>query len=102
MESACELPDWRPVASAVGLAWPERVASGVAGLDLVAQGGAGAERDYFHFKPVWQRALIVVAAERTLSRRETLPAELAIMAGLAVVFFAAAVIVAQQGVTVPL
>jgi RIP metalloprotease RseP len=28
---------------------------------LVAQGGAGAERDYFHFKPVWQRALIVVA-----------------------------------------
>ena len=47
-------------------------------------------------------ALIVVAAERTLSRRETLPAELAIMAGLAVVFFAAAVIVAQQGVTVPL
>ena len=37
-----------------------------AGLDelkarLAAEGGAGAERDYFHFKPVWQRALIVAA-----------------------------------------
>ena len=37
-----------------------------AGLDelksrIVAEGGAGAERDYFHFKPVWQRALIVFA-----------------------------------------
>ena len=47
-------------------------------------------------------ALIVVAAERSVSRRETLPAELAIMAGLAVVFFAAAIIVAQQGITVTL
>ncbi|MCA0369050.1 MAG: RIP metalloprotease [Proteobacteria bacterium] len=28
---------------------------------VVAEHGPGAERDYFHFKPVWQRALIVVA-----------------------------------------
>ena len=28
---------------------------------VLAEGGPGAERDYFHFKPVWQRALIVVA-----------------------------------------
>ena len=27
----------------------------------VAERGAGAERDYFHFKPVWQRALVVAA-----------------------------------------
>lgn len=32
------LPDMRTTL-AVGLAWPERVASGVAGLDLIAQGG---------------------------------------------------------------
>lgn len=37
-----------------------------AGLDelrrrVVAERGPGAERDYFHFKPVWQRALIVAA-----------------------------------------
>lgn len=37
-----------------------------AGLDelksrIVAERGPGAERDYFHFKPVWQRALIVFA-----------------------------------------
>ena len=37
-----------------------------AGLDelrrrVIAENGAGAERDYFHFKPVWQRALIVAA-----------------------------------------
>jgi regulator of sigma E protease len=28
---------------------------------VVAEKGAGAERDYFHFKPIWQRALIVAA-----------------------------------------
>jgi regulator of sigma E protease len=28
---------------------------------VIAEGGPGAERDYFHFKPVWQRALIVAA-----------------------------------------
>jgi len=28
---------------------------------LVTDQGAGAERDYFHFKPVWQRALITAA-----------------------------------------
>jgi len=28
---------------------------------VIAESGPGAERDYFHFKPVWQRALIVVA-----------------------------------------
>jgi membrane associated rhomboid family serine protease len=47
-------------------------------------------------------ALIVVGAERSISRRETLPAELAIMAGLGVLFFAAAIVVAQQGVSVTL
>ncbi|WGM31185.1 M50 family metallopeptidase [Brevundimonas sp. NIBR11] len=29
--------------------------------EIVARDGAGAERDYFHFKPVWQRMLIVAA-----------------------------------------
>lgn len=28
---------------------------------IIAQDGPGAERDYFHFKPVWQRALVVAA-----------------------------------------
>ena len=28
---------------------------------VVAEHGPGAERDYFHFKPIWQRALIVAA-----------------------------------------
>lgn len=28
---------------------------------VVAERGQGAERDYFHFKPIWQRALIVAA-----------------------------------------
>jgi regulator of sigma E protease len=28
---------------------------------IVAERGPGAERDYFHFKPIWQRALIVAA-----------------------------------------
>ncbi len=28
---------------------------------LIAERGPGAERDYFHFKPIWQRALIVAA-----------------------------------------
>lgn len=28
---------------------------------VIAEKGPGAERDYFHFKPVWQRALIVAA-----------------------------------------
>jgi regulator of sigma E protease len=37
-----------------------------AGLDelkarVIAEHGPGAERDYFHFKPIWQRALIVAA-----------------------------------------
>lgn len=37
-----------------------------AGLDelrqrVIAEKGAGAERDYYHFKPIWQRALIVAA-----------------------------------------
>ena len=27
---------------------------------VIAENGPGAERDYFHFKPVWQRALITV------------------------------------------
>ncbi len=29
--------------------------------EIIAEHGSGAERDYFHFKPVWQRALIVAA-----------------------------------------
>jgi regulator of sigma E protease len=29
--------------------------------DIQSREGAGAERDYFHFKPVWQRMLIVAA-----------------------------------------
>ena len=41
-----------------------------AGLDelktrVIAEHGPGAERDYFHFKPVWQRALIVAAGPLT-------------------------------------
>lgn len=28
---------------------------------VIAENGQGAERDYFHFKPIWQRALIVSA-----------------------------------------
>ena len=28
---------------------------------VIAENGPGAERDYFHFKPLWQRALIVAA-----------------------------------------
>ena len=28
---------------------------------VIAESGPGAERDYFHFKPIWQRALIVAA-----------------------------------------
>jgi membrane associated rhomboid family serine protease len=43
-------------------------------------------------------ALIVVAAERSLARRETLAAELTAMAGLGIIFFVAAIVVAQQGV----
>ncbi|MFC5344464.1 RIP metalloprotease [Brevundimonas staleyi] len=29
--------------------------------EIIARDGVGAERDYFHFKPVWQRMLIVAA-----------------------------------------
>lgn len=28
---------------------------------VIAENGPGAERDYFHFKPIWQRALVVAA-----------------------------------------
>ncbi len=44
-------------------------------------------------------ALIVVGAERQISRRETLPAELATMAAVGIVCFVAAIIVAKQGIT---
>jgi membrane associated rhomboid family serine protease len=44
-------------------------------------------------------ALIVVGAERQISRRETLGAELATMAAVAVVCFVAAIVVARQGIT---
>jgi len=43
-------------------------------------------------------ALIVIGAERSVSRRETLGMELATMAGLGVICFVAAIIVAQQGI----
>jgi regulator of sigma E protease len=29
--------------------------------EIIAEQGVGAERDYFHFKPIWQRMLIVAA-----------------------------------------
>lgn len=29
--------------------------------EIVARDGVGAERDYFHFKPIWQRMLVVAA-----------------------------------------
>ena len=44
-------------------------------------------------------ALIVVGAERQISRRETLPAELATLAAVGIVCFVAAIIVAKQGIT---
>jgi membrane associated rhomboid family serine protease len=43
-------------------------------------------------------ALIVVVAERSIARRETLGVEIAAMAGLGVVFFVAAIVIARQGV----
>ena len=43
-------------------------------------------------------ALIVVAAERQISRRETLGIELAAMAGVGIIWFVAAIIIAQQGI----
>jgi len=45
-------------------------------------------------------ALLVVAAERRISRRETLPVELGLLAGLGVVCFVAAVVVASSGVVI--
>ncbi len=47
-------------------------------------------------------ALIVVAAERRISRRETLMGELIAMAGLGVVCFVLAIVVAKQGVSLTL
>jgi len=47
-------------------------------------------------------ALVVIVAERSIGRRETLAVELATMAILGIVCFAAAILVAQQGVTVTL
>ena len=44
-------------------------------------------------------ALLVVAAERRISQRETLPAELGLLAGLGVVCFVAAVVVAGAGIS---
>jgi membrane associated rhomboid family serine protease len=43
-------------------------------------------------------ALVVVAAERQISRRETLPMELITMAGIGVVCFVLAIVVAKQGI----
>lgn len=43
-------------------------------------------------------ALIVVAAERQISRRETLPMELITMAGIGILCFVLAIVVAKQGI----
>ena len=40
---------------------PDRRGLDALKADISAREGAGAERDYFHFKPVWQRALVVAA-----------------------------------------
>lgn len=40
---------------------PDREGLAALRSDIVGREGAGAERAYFHFKPIWQRALIVAA-----------------------------------------
>ena len=40
---------------------PDREGLAALKADIVEREGPGAERAYFHFKPVWQRALIVLA-----------------------------------------
>ncbi|WP_296819794.1 RIP metalloprotease [Brevundimonas sp.] len=40
---------------------PDREGLAALKADIVAREGPGAERAYYHFKPVWQRALIVLA-----------------------------------------
>lgn len=40
---------------------PDREGLAALKSDIVGREGAGAERAYFHFKPIWQRALIVAA-----------------------------------------
>lgn len=40
---------------------PDRRGLDALKAEIVREHGAGAERDYFHFKPVWQRMLIVAA-----------------------------------------
>lgn len=46
---------------------PDRRGLDALKADIIAREGAGAERDYFHFKPVWQRALVVAAGRRRTS-----------------------------------
>jgi regulator of sigma E protease len=59
---------WAPVGGYVKFAGDDNVASGPDQEDLASlkdeidrREGVGAEKNYFHFKPLWQRALIVAA-----------------------------------------
>lgn len=59
---------WLPLGGYVRFAGDENVASvpdkadlATMRADIVAREGVGAEKKYLHFKPLWQRALIVVA-----------------------------------------
>ena len=40
---------------------PDAASLEMARLEIVSQYGPGAEKDFFHFKPLWQRALIILA-----------------------------------------
>ncbi len=59
---------WLPLGGYVRFAGDENIASvpdqkdlAVMRMAIVAKEGPGAERKYLHFKPLWQRALIVIA-----------------------------------------
>lgn len=60
---------WLPLGGYVRFAGDEDATSSVPDADsldemrraIVAREGPGAERKYFHFKPVWQRAIVVAA-----------------------------------------
>lgn len=60
---------WAPLGGYVRFAGDEDASSSVPDADsldemrkrIIAREGPGAERKYFHFKPVWQRAIVVAA-----------------------------------------
>jgi regulator of sigma E protease len=64
---------WLPLGGYVKFAGDPNSASGVPDVEdlaelkreIIAAEGPGAEKRYFHFKPVWQRALIAVAGPAT-------------------------------------